>query len=37
MTLGGNRKMREFFNNYSLNEESPSARYYTRAADFYRR
>jgi ADP-ribosylation factor GTPase-activating protein 2/3 len=27
MTLGGNRKMREFFKNYDLNEESPSARY----------
>ena len=37
MTLGGNRKFREFLNNYQLNEEYPAARYQTRAADFYRR
>ena len=37
MTLGGNRKLQEFLKNYELNDENPSIRYQTRAADFYRR
>ena len=37
MTLGGNKKFREFFKNYDLNEESPQIRIATKAADFYRR
>ena len=36
MALGGNKKMKEFFQNYDLAEEQVSKRYSTRAADFYR-
>jgi ADP-ribosylation factor GTPase-activating protein 2/3 len=37
MTLGGNKKFKEFLKNYDLNEEVPGIRICTRAADFYRR
>jgi len=36
MQYGGNRKMREFFQKYDLNEESVSTRYATQAAAHYR-
>ena len=36
MALGGNQKMREFFQNYDLSDESIEVKYGTRAADFYR-
>ena len=36
MALGGNQKLKEFFQIYDLNDESVQQRYNTRAADFYR-
>lgn len=36
MRLGGNTKLKEFFENYDLNDESPSSRYGTNASFFYR-
>ena len=36
MALGGNKKLKEFFQIYDLNDESVQQRYNTRAADFYR-
>jgi hypothetical protein len=36
MQYGGNRKIREFFQKYDLNEESVSTRYATQAAAHYR-
>lgn len=36
MALGGNKKLKDFFQNYDLNDESVQQRYNTRAADFYR-
>ena len=36
MRLGGNNKLKEFFQNYDLNDESPSTRYGTNASFFYR-
>jgi hypothetical protein len=36
MALGGNKKLRDFYQNYDLNEENVQMRYNTRASDFYR-
>ena len=36
MALGGNKKLKEFFQIYDLNDESVQQRYNTRGADFYR-
>lgn len=36
MALGGNKKLRAYFQNYDLNDESVEQRYTTRAAEFYR-
>lgn len=36
MALGGNKKLKDLFQNYDLNEESVQKRYNTRACEFYR-
>ena len=36
MALGGNDKLKEFFNNYDLNEEKISLKYKTKAARNFR-
>ena len=36
MAMGGNKKLRDFFQSYDLNEESVEVRYTTRAAEYYR-
>ena len=36
MSIGGNKKLHEYFQNYDLNDESVQTRYKTKAADFYR-
>ena len=36
MAIGGNKKLKDFFQNYDLNEESIQVRYNTRASDYYR-
>lgn len=36
MALGGNKRLRAFFQNYDLNEESVELRFTTRAAEYYR-
>ena len=36
MALGGNKKLKEFFQNYDLNDETVQIRYKTNAAGFYR-
>jgi hypothetical protein len=36
MTLGGNKTLYEYFQQYDLNEESVQTRYKTKAAEFYR-
>ena len=37
MTMGGNQKLKEFFNNYQLMEASAHDRLNTRAAQWYRK
>ena len=37
MALGGNKKLRDQFQNYDLNDETVQIRYNTKAADFYRK
>lgn len=36
MALGGNKKLKSYFQNYDLNDEAIEQRYKTRAAEFYR-
>ena len=36
MALGGNAKLKSFFENYDLHEENLQLRYSTRAAEYYR-
>ena len=36
MALGGNKKLRAYFQNYDLNDESIEQKYLTRAAEYYR-
>lgn len=36
MALGGNKALKDYFQNYDLNEENINMRYNTRSADFYR-
>lgn len=36
MALGGNKKLKLYFQNYDLNDESVQQRYNTRAAEYYR-
>ena len=36
MALGGNARLKSFFENYDLHEENLQLRYSTRAAEFYR-
>lgn len=36
MALGGNKELKNYFQNFDLNEESVQLRYNTRAADHYR-
>jgi hypothetical protein len=36
MSLGGNKNLGEFFQNYDLIDESVQSRYKTKAAEFYR-
>ena len=36
MSLGGNKALHDFFQEYDLNSESSDVRYHTRAAEFYR-
>ena len=36
MALGGNQKLKDFFQNYDLNDETVQVRYNTNAASFYR-
>ena len=37
MSIGGNKKMYEFFNEYDLNLEPDNVKFFSKAADFYRR
>ena len=37
MEMGGNQKLREFFQRYDLNEESQNTRYNTVACNFYKK
>jgi len=37
MALGGNKKLRDHFQNYDLNDETVQVRYNTKAADYYRK
>lgn len=36
MAIGGNKKLKDFFQNYDLNDESIQARYNTRASEYHR-
>jgi len=36
MALGGNKKLKEFLQNYDLNDESVEQRLNTRASEYYR-
>ena len=36
MSMGGNKNMHDYFQEYDLNSESSDVRYHTRAAEFYR-
>ena len=37
MTLGGNKRMYDFFNEYDLNLEPDNVKFMSKAAEFYRR
>ena len=36
MALGGNKKLRDFFQNYDLNEEEVNVKYNSCASEYYR-